>query len=143
MVVAGTGSSILDSTALSAWITIRAVIAALARGVKRWARSLGPRARSPVAGWKSTGTKKLPAGWELKPRLFFLRSLLANVGVLSGLVGTARCYLAENMRTIRSSKGHGLHVANGTRVITFKHNESDGVESAHRARPYRMRRYRH
>jgi 7-keto-8-aminopelargonate synthetase-like enzyme len=114
------------------------VKAALARGAKQWGTQFGASRAFASCGVEVELEQKIARWMGTEAALIFPSVTLANLGVLPGLVGPPDVILIDEFAHNSIVEGTRIARANGTRAITFKHNDPAALEEAlAAARPYR------
>jgi 7-keto-8-aminopelargonate synthetase-like enzyme len=114
------------------------VKAALARGAKQWGTQFGASRAFASCGVEVELEQKIAAWMGTEAAAIFPSVTLANVGALPGLVSPQDIILIDEYAHNSIQEGTRIAQANGTRVITFKHNNAAALEEALiAARPYR------
>src|SRR5437868_6834131 len=106
------------------------VIAALTRGAKQWGTQFGASRAFASCGVEVELEQKIARWMGTEAALIFPSVTLANVGVLPGLVGPPDVILIDEYAHNSIVEGTRIARANGTRVITFKHNDQTALEDA-------------
>lgn len=114
------------------------VKAALTRGAKQWGTQFGASRAFASCGVEVELEQKIARWMGTEAAVLFPSVTLANVGVLPGLVGPPDVIFIDEYAHNSIQEGTRIARANGTRVITFKHNDPEALEEAFlAARPYR------
>ncbi len=114
------------------------VKAALTRGAKQWGTQFGASRAFASCGVEVALEQKIARWMGTEAALIFPSVTLANVGVLPGLVGPPDVIAIDEFAHNSIVEGTRIARANGTRVITFKHNDPRALEKElTAAKPYR------
>lgn len=114
------------------------VKAALARGARRWGTQFGASRAFASCGVEVELEQKIARWMGTEAAVIFPSVTLTNVGALPGLVGPADIIAIDEFAHNSIQEGTRIARANGTRVISFKHNSPAALEeSLVAARPYR------
>jgi 7-keto-8-aminopelargonate synthetase-like enzyme len=112
--------------------------AALRRGAKHWGTQFGASRAFASCGVEVELEQKIARWMGTEAAIIFPSVTLANLGALPGLVGPKDIILIDEYAHNSIQEGTRIAAANGTRVITFKHDDPAAAEEALiAARPYR------
>ena len=109
----------------------------IVRGIEKWGTHNGSsRAFSSVRA--NVEAEEKIADWlGIDAALIFPSVTLANAGAIPGLVTKSDIVVADEFAHNSIHEGNKIAKANGTRVLSFRHNDPDHLaETLRRARPY-------
>jgi 7-keto-8-aminopelargonate synthetase-like enzyme len=114
------------------------VKASLSRGAKRWGTQFGASRAFASCGIEVELEQKIARWMGTEAALIFPSVTLANMGVLPGIVGPQDIILIDEFAHNSIQEGTRIAKANGSRIITVKHNDAAALEEALiAAKPYR------
>jgi len=114
------------------------VKAALMRGARRWGTQFGASRAFASCGVEVELEQKIARWMGTEAAVIFPSVTLTNVGALPGLVGPHDIILIDEYAHNSIQEGTRIAKANGSRVISFKHNDAVALEEALvAAKPYR------
>jgi 7-keto-8-aminopelargonate synthetase-like enzyme len=114
------------------------VKAALTRGAKQWGTQFGASRAFASCGIEVELEQKIARWMGTEAAVIFPSVTLANLGVLPGIVGPQDIIVIDEFAHNSIQEGTRIAQANGSRVITVKHNSAEALEEALiAAKPYR------
>lgn len=114
------------------------VAQALARGAERWGTQFGASRAFAAPEVEVELERKIARWMGTEAAVIFPSVTLTNVGVLPGLVGPEDLLVLDQYAHNSIQEGAKIARANGTRVVTFAHDDPADLERVlTAARPYR------
>ena len=114
------------------------VCEALIRGAREWGTQFGASRAFASCGIETALEEKIARWMGTEAAMIFPSVTLTNIGVLPGLVGPQDVIAVDEYAHNSIHEGTKIAKANGTRVLSFKHNDPEDLERVlTAAEPYR------
>jgi glycine C-acetyltransferase len=111
---------------------------AVVRGIEKWGTHNGSSRAFTSVRANVVAEEKIARWLGTEAALIYPSVTLANAGAIPGLVTKADAIVADEYAHNSIHEGNKIARANGTRVITFKHNDLNSLaDTLKSARPYR------
>ncbi len=111
---------------------------AIVRGLKKWGSHNGSSRAFTSVRANFEAEEKIAAWLGMEAALIFPSVTLANAGAIPGLVTKSDIIVADEFAHNSIHEGNKVAKANGTRTLTFRHNDPDHLSATLKsARPYK------
>jgi 7-keto-8-aminopelargonate synthetase-like enzyme len=111
---------------------------AIVRGVETWGTHNGTSRAFASVRANVLAEEKIAAWLGTEAALIYPSVTLANAGAIPGLVTKADVIIADEYAHNSIHEGNKIARSNGTRVFTFKHNDTNSLaDTLKNARPYK------